>query len=252
MTYTLALIGSRSGSRGVPGKNIRLLAGHPLMAYSIMAARKTAGIDRVIVSTDSKEYADIAKGYGAEAPFLRPAELSQDDSRDDEFIWHALDWIKNGGFPLPELVVHLRPTTPLRDPETIANAIEFFSRQRIACHSLRSVHAMAESAYKCFEISYGCLYSVEHIMKSREYMFRGYREPDRGNSPRQLFPSTYTANGYVDVLRVSIIHRYAPIHGESIAGFVTPLVTEVDCEEDFEYLEWQVAKRPELVKRLFG
>ena len=104
-----AIIPARGGSKGVPRKNIRLVGGHPLIAYSIVAARQCRRIDRVIVSTDSPEIADIARAYGAEAPFLRPPELAQDASGDIDFIRHALDWFQQHDHAEPEMLVHLRP-----------------------------------------------------------------------------------------------------------------------------------------------
>ena len=116
----LAIIPARSGSKGVPGKNIAILGGHPLIAFSIVAA-KLAGIERVLVSTDSEEYARMAKQYGAETPFLRPAEISSDQSTDFEFMRHAMDWMVDKENLAPEYWLHLRPTTPFRDPQKFAH-----------------------------------------------------------------------------------------------------------------------------------
>ena len=88
-----AIVPARSGSKGVKNKNLRCLKGYPLIAYSIAAAKLTEGISRVIVSTDSPYYAEVAKYYGGEAPFLRPAEIAGDKSTDLEFMEHAIDWI---------------------------------------------------------------------------------------------------------------------------------------------------------------
>ncbi len=111
-----AIIPARGGSKGVPKKNIRLLAGHPLIAYSIVAARRCRRIDSVIVSTDSQEIADVSRAYGAEVPFLRPKELAQDRSADIDFIRHALDWFEEHDHVEPEMLVHLRPTTLRASP----------------------------------------------------------------------------------------------------------------------------------------
>ena len=120
----ISVIPARSGSKGVPDKNIKLLAGKPLIAYSIAAAKKSKLINKIIVSTDSKKYANIAKKYGAEAPFLRPAELAGGKSTDYDWVNHLLNWLATNEDNNPEYLVHLRPTTPLRDPEIIDNAIE--------------------------------------------------------------------------------------------------------------------------------
>ena len=127
----IAFIPARSGSKSVIDKNIHLLAGYPVIAYSIIAARMSGAIGRIFVSTDSEAYAEIARTYGAEAPFLRPAEFSTDSSPDRECILHACEWLRdNEGFT-PEYWVHLRPTTPLRDPAIMDTAIkEALSRPR--------------------------------------------------------------------------------------------------------------------------
>ena len=118
MSKVVALIPARSGSKGVPHKNVRKLGGRPLIEWSIQACLKSRLIDRVVVSTDSQEYADLAVGLGAEAPFLRPAEIAGDRSTDFDFVIHALDWFAcHGGEP--EFLVHVRPTTPYRVPEII-------------------------------------------------------------------------------------------------------------------------------------
>ena len=151
MVDILAIIPARSGSKGVSNKNIKLLNGHPLIAYSIKAALLVPTIDRVIVSTDSKHYASIARRYGAETPFLRPKKISGDYSRDLEFIEHALDWFYHAEGYAPRLIVHLRPTTPLRDPRVIEKAILTIDNDLDAT-ALRSVHQMSNPAYKCFEV----------------------------------------------------------------------------------------------------
>ena len=91
---TIAIIPARGGSKGIPGKNIAPLLGHPLIAYSIAAAHASRGVSRTIVSTDSEEIAAISRRYGAEVPFMRPAELSTDISTDRDFLIHAINWLK--------------------------------------------------------------------------------------------------------------------------------------------------------------
>ena len=124
MSDIMAFIPARAGSKSVVHKNIKLLKNHPLIAYSIRAALLTSGIDRVIVSTDSEEYAGISKEYGAEVPFIRPAKFAQDESGDFDWISHALGWFKKKEGISPRLIVHLRPTTPLRQPQVIERALK--------------------------------------------------------------------------------------------------------------------------------
>lgn len=236
MDKIVALIPARSGSKGVPGKNIRLLGGHPLLAWSIMAAKKSALIDRVIVSTDSAEYAKLAVKYGAEAPFLRPADISGDRSTDYDFIKHALDWLAlNGGEP--DYVIHIRPTTPFRDPSCIDSAIQTFLSAPKVFTALRSAHEMSESAYKSFEITLdGRFKSVGNESSSL----------DLANNARQQFPTTYQANGYVDVLSTIFIRKSGLLHGNWVLPFITPSVTEVDTEDDFLLLEYELTRSPKL------
>lgn len=241
MSKVIALIPARSGSKGVPNKNTRLLGGHPLIAWSIMAAKKASSIDRVIVSTDSYEYAQLAIQLGAEAPFLRPADISGDRSTDFDFIAHALDWFTgNGGEP--EYIVHIRPTTPFRDPAQIDAAVSLFQNSKMAT-ALRSAHEMSESAYKTFEIA------PEGQFKR---LGADSTALDAANNARQQFPATYQANGYVDVLSTRFIRDNNLIHGEWVLPFITPTVVEVDTEDDFALLEYQLARTPNNFAQLFN
>ena len=114
MTETLALIPARGGSKGIPRKNIRSFAGFPLIAWSIAAAKQAASVTRIIVSTDDEEIAAIAREHGAEAPFLRPAEFAQDNTTDLPVFKHALQWLEANESYQPEIVIQLRPTSPIR------------------------------------------------------------------------------------------------------------------------------------------
>lgn len=241
MTKTVALIPARAGSKGVPNKNIRLLGGHPLIAWSIAACLKTGSIDRVIVSTDSEEYAALCRELGADVPFLRPASISGDRSTDFEFVEHALDWLVANGDE-PETVVHIRPTTPLRNPALVEQAIWQF-RDAHNATALRSVHEMSESAYKTFEIdSEGRL---KRVGSSDTAL-------DLANGARQQFPTTYNANGYVDILSTAFIRNHHLLHGDAVMPFITPRVTEVDNEDDFTFLEYELQKDARFASRLFG
>ena len=110
----LAVIPARGGSKGIPHKNIRCFAGHPLIAYSIAAARQSELVTRVIVSTDDPEIADVARDFGAQVPFLRPAELAQDTTLDLPVFQHVLAWLIANEAYQPDFVLQLRPTSPVR------------------------------------------------------------------------------------------------------------------------------------------
>jgi N-acylneuraminate cytidylyltransferase len=241
MAKVVALIPARAGSKGVPNKNVRLFGGHSLLAWSIAACLKSSSIDRVIVSTDSAEYAELAQKLGAEAPFLRPAAISGDRSTDYDFIVHALDWLaaEKGE---PDYLVHIRPTTPLRDPQLIDDAVAAFIAAPNAT-ALRSVHEMPESAYKTFEIAAGGQLTRRGADNT---------ELDSANNARQQFPDTYQANGYVDVLSTVFIRKAKLIHGDCVMPFITPTVVEVDTEDDFAHLEFQLTQMPNILQKLFN
>lgn len=240
MPSIFSLIPARSGSKGVPHKNIKPLGKHPLIEWSIAASQAASSINRVIVSTDSEEYARIAREMGAEVPFLRPATISSDTSTDYDFIKHALDWFSQNGCE-PDYIVHIRPTTPFRDPLVVDRAVAAFIDHPNAT-ALRSVHPMSESAYKTFEIASGG--QLKRVAAEST-------ELDVANNARQQFPETYVANGYVDVLSTAFIRKRKLIHGEHVLPFITPRVNEVDSPEDFSMLETELKNHPEFAARLF-
>lgn len=240
MSNVVALIGARAGSKGVPNKNIKLLGGNSLLAWSIEACLRSLSIDRVIVSTDSANYAALAITLGAEAPFLRPETISGDRSTDYDFIVHALNWLAAEGQE-PDYLVHIRPTTPLRDPALIDAAVQTF-RSSTKETSLRSVHEMSESAYKTFELAEG---------GQLKRLGANNTELDSANNARQQFPTTYQANGYVDVLSSVFIRKSGLIHGDYVLPFITPSVVEVDTLDDFAHLEFQISRMPGVLQKLF-
>ena len=241
MVDILAIIPARSGSKGISNKNIKNLNGHPLVAYSIKAAMLTPTIDRVIVSTDSRRYASIARKYGAETPFLRPKEISGDNSTDLEFVEHALEWLYQAEGDAPRLVVHLRPTTPLRDPRVIEKAILTINNDNRAT-ALRSVHQMSNPAYKCFEVRDKYLACVCNRSMDIEST----------TLARQNFPKTYEPNGYVDILKTEFVTTNKKMHGNKVIAFETPRVADVDTPDDFDYLSYQIKNKMKLYERFFG
>ena len=237
-TSVIALVTARSGSKGVPDKNIKIIGGYSLLDWSIKSCIKSQLVSQVFLSTDSKEYENIGKECGALVPFLRPRELASDIANDLDVIKHFLSAIDEK----PDALVHIRPTTPLRDPSILDKAIEVFFSRKDELTSLRSVHEMSESAYKSFEVNNKGFLSTISFVESG----------DKANLPRQAFPKTYVANGYVDVLDPNYILNENKLHGDKILAFQTPVVTEVDSVEDLEYLEWQITKNPQLLKTVFG
>jgi len=227
----IAIIPCRSGSKGVPGKNINLLSGFPLIAYSIAAAKMLPEISRIIVSTDSPQYAEIAKNYGAEVPFFRPEDISGDKSSDLDFMLHAMKWFEANENETPEYWMHLRPTTPLRDPKVMKDAITLMLKSTEAT-SLRSGHLAPESPFKW-------------LMKGEQNYFVGLREdltPETVNLPRQSFPPVYIPDGYVDIVRRSCVISSNSLHGNKMLVFESPNCSEIDTQDDFNYIEYQLEK----------
>lgn len=222
-----AIIPARSGSKGVKNKNIRCLLGYPMLAYSIMACKLCGGIDRIIVSTDSEEYARIARYYGAETPFIRPAEISGDNSTDIEFMQHAINWLAENEGELPELFMHVRPTYPLRDFKVMRDALDRMKADNTAT-SLRSAYLASNTPYKWFNLREDGYYKP----------IRDDMTLDQANNPRQAFPDVFIPDGYVDMLRTSHIIEKDLMHGDRMIGFVVPSGIDVDAMKDMEYLEF--------------
>ena len=221
-----ALIPARSGSKSVPKKNIRDFAGHPLIAYSIAAAKMTPEISRVIVSTDSEEIAEIARQYGAEVPFLRPKNYAGDFSPDIQFVRHAIEYFLECEGGCAEYLVHLRPTTPLRLPSVISEGIELICSTEEST-SLRSGHICASPPYKWFKAGENLYW--EPLMQGMT--------PDDANQPRQDFPEVYIPNGYVDVLKADFIWEKKLMHGTSMLGLLTEELPDIDTELDMKKIQ---------------
>ena len=235
-----AIIPARGGSKGVPGKNIRPLCGHPMIAFSIVAALSCNEIERVIVSTDSDEIARIAKTYGAEVPFMRPTELSGDMSPAIDYVLHAFKKIEEADSYRPDLMVMLLPTTPLREAQLIDQAITLLQNSPNAT-GLRSVHELSEPPQKMMNIVDGYLTGF----------FPDDPRPEYFNLPRQVFPTAYHPNGYVEIVRRDTLLNEGTLYGSRILGTITPFSVEIDALEDFDYLEYVAARYPHpLIEKL--
>ena len=225
----IAIIPARSGSKSIPDKNIRSLHGKPLMAYSIEHAKASRYIDRVIVSTDSSQYANTAKKYGAEAPFLRPPEISQDDSLDIELFQHALDWLKCNENYLPDICVHLRPTHPVRNIIDIDNMIELLINDPMA-DSIRSViKNKTVIPYK--------MWFFDGDSKRLTPIISDSSLPEAYNTPRQYLPSTYFQNASVDIVRTHTLLHKGSMNGDVILGYVMDEEFDIDYDADFKRVE---------------
>ncbi|MGE0039768.1 MAG: acylneuraminate cytidylyltransferase family protein [Vicinamibacterales bacterium] len=224
----LALIPARGGSKGIPRKNLLPVAGRPLIAHSIRQAQQSRWIGRVLVSTDDEEIAAVAREWGAEVPFLRPAELAGDLSPDIDAFRHALDWLRAHEGYAPELVVHLRPTGPVRRVALIDEAIERMRRHPEA-DALRSVAGALQTPYKMWHLG-------EHGELDPVLRIEGVR--DCQSQPRQQLPAVYWQNGYVDIVRPRAILEQDSMWGTRVLGFVVdePML-EIDYPDDLPAVE---------------
>lgn len=231
----LAIIPARSGSKSVKDKNIKLLGGYPLIYYSIKDALNSKKIDRVIVSTDSTEYANIAKSYGAEVPFIRPSEISQDHSLDFEVFYHALNYLKETEDYIPDIVVHLRPTYPIRNVKDIDNMIQMLILNNDA-DSVRCIVPSKEIPYKMWTQSEDGF--ILPVVSEINEAF---------NMPRQQLPKTFYQNASIDVVRSKVILNEKSMSGRKIIGYKMGHNFDIDSSEDFkiadDYLSILYGKR---------
>lgn len=232
MKKILCLIPARGGSRGIPRKNIRLLAGKPLIAYAIETALASRNINRVIVSTDDRKIAHVALKHGAEVPFIRPKKLAQDFTPDILVFQHVLKWLKTNESYCPDLIVQLRPTCPLRKAKVVDEAIRMMLRHPEA-DSLRSVCLAKQTPYKMWRLKGRYLKTLLRI--------KGVKEPY--NLPRQLLPKFFWQNGYVDIVRPRVILKNNMMNGRKILAFVIKdLMIDIDYEESLREAERMLAQ----------
>ncbi len=217
----LALIPARSGSKSVPDKNVRTVAGKPMLAHSIEQALACEPISRCVVSTDSEHYAAVAREYGAEVPFLRPEELSGDLSTDLETFAHALAWLKDHEGYEPEVCVHLRPTYPTREVSDICAMIEILLNDS-ELDSVRSIVPSPETPYKMWR-------------REEDGIITPAAEPDiheAFNMPRQMLPQFFLQNACIDVLRARVITEQGSMTGRRIHGYIMETCEDVDTPAD--------------------
>jgi N-acylneuraminate cytidylyltransferase len=225
----IAIVPARGGSKSIPRKNIRPLAGVPLLAYSIEAARTARTVDRVIVSTDDEEIADVARAWGADVPFLRPAALAGDDTPDLPVFQHALAWLEANTNVVPEFVVQLRPTSPLRPPDCIDAAIDMLRRDE-TIDSVRSVMPATQNPYKMWRLQ---------ADGSMSPLLAG-EQAEAYNRPRQELPQTHWQTGHVDAIRATVIRERASMSGNRIRALVldAAYACDIDTETDWRRAEW--------------
>ena len=227
----LAVIPARSGSKSVPHKNIRQIGGAPMIVHSIRHAQQSKHVNRVMVTTDSEQYRQVVRDAGAEAPFLRPPEMAADLSPDLPAFEHALEWLKTHEEYIPDIIVHLRPTCPVRLVADIDKAIEILMNSS-EIDAVRSVSPAVENPYRMWTRNTDGMMSPIAIPPANEG-FGAYRTGDAGNSPRQLTPDVWAQNCCIEVVRTSMITQQKSMTGSRIFGLVTVKQHDIDTEADF-------------------
>jgi len=228
----LAVVQARGGSKGLPNKNLRPILGHPLIAYSVASAHATKRVTRTIVSTDSAAIADIARAYCAEVPFRRPPSISGDTALDLPVFEHALEWLWENERYRPDLIVQLRPTSPLRPKGLIDEAIEILSSDPNA-DCVRAVTTPKQTPYKMWrQDEDGTLHQLLQSELSEPY-----------NMPRQLLPSVFWQTGHVDVIRTSTILDQHTLTGRRVRPIIVDsrYCIDIDSSEDLEAASQAIA-----------
>ena len=231
----LAIIPARKGSKGIINKNIKLFNNKPLIYWSIKLAKECKYINRIICSTDSKEYAKIANQCGAETPFLRPSEISQDLSTDYELIEHCLNELKKENY-IPDIIVQLRPTYPNRKLEILNETISLFLQNYDEYDSLRTVIPFDKSPFKMYRI----IKNKNNNKLNLQPLFKkidNIKEPQ--NRCRQELPKAYLHNGYIDIIKTDTVLKLKSVTGNNIY----PYLMKKKEKDDIDTLkDWLIAE----------
>ena len=224
----VALIPARSGSKRVPDKNIRPLAGHPLIAYSIAAALQSKIFKTVLVSTDSELYAEIARHYGAEVPFLRPAKIAGDTSPDIEWVEYTLNQLRNNGQDYEYFSI-MRPTSPFRLPDTIRLAWQEFQAQE-GVDSLRAVEKCQQHPAKMW---------VVRGKRMMPLLPMGPAEQPWHSSQYPSLPEVYVQNASLEIARTKVVFEEKTIAGNVLMPFFTENFEGFDVNSNYD---WNLAE----------
>lgn len=228
-TSAVAFIPARLGSKRVPGKNVRLLGGHPMIAYTIAPAIESGVFSAVIVSTDSEDIAAVARHYGAEVPFLRPAAFGGDTSPDIEWLEHALGQLRRDGRTWDAFSI-LRPTSPFRSAGTIRRAFARFTAQH-GVDSLRAVEKCAQHPGKMWVIR------GERMLPLLPF---GPADQPWHSTPYQALPPVYVQNASLEIAWTRVVFERRTIAGDVLVPFVTEGHEGFDINDPYD---WMVAER---------
>jgi CMP-N-acetylneuraminic acid synthetase len=222
---TLGLVPARRGSKGVPGKNTRLLAGRPLLEYTARAACDSGVLDRVVLSTDANDIAECGKRAGLEVPFLRPSDLAQDDTPMAPVIAHALDELRREGWE-PDVVVLLQPTSPLRTPQHIRSAVDLLTKT--GADSVVTVVAVPQHL------------SPDYVMRIEGGRLQSFLPEGARLARRQDARPAYVRDGTVYAFRTDAFRRNGTIYGEDCRPLLLDAAESLSIDTP---ADWAAAER---------
>ncbi len=215
----LGIVPARAGSKGIAKKNIRKVADKPLIAYSIEAALQSKAIQRLIVSTDSPEIAKCARNYGAEIPFLRPAEISQDDTHGVEPVLHALEWLNAREGYHPDFVMLLQPTSPLRTVSDIRSAIQL---------------VVDKSADGVVSVTFAKQHPWWTKVLNEDGTLTDFIKSDLSSTRRQDLTPLYVLNGAIYLARTEVILTHQTFFTSRTYAYVMPAERSIDIDTSWD------------------
>ena len=219
------IIPARSGSKSIKNKNLQKIGNKSLIEHAINFAREINHVEKIVFSSNSKKYLDIADNIGVDVLHHRSNSASNDNSTDLDFFKNFIKHHSNKD--LPEFFIHLRPTTPIRAKKILNNALNFFLKHQKRFTSMRSVSKMSESSFKTFIIKNSKLCSLNNKF-----------ELDIFNNPKNSFPETYFPNGYIDIIKTKNIFKNF-IHGNKVLPYIiNDKVVDIDSIEDLKYANY--------------
>ena len=216
----LAIIPARGGSKGVKRKNIKLLNGKPLIWYTIEAAKKSEVIDKIIVSTDDEEIADVAKKFGAEVPFMRPSNLASDTSSSMDVYIHAIEWINNNFEERYDYILILQPTSPLRSSDDIIASIELVINKD--ANSVVSVCKVDHHPYWTNTLD-------------KDLALNKFIKKEAINKNRQELPDHYRLNGAIYIAKPNYLLKNRNWYKEDSYAYIMPRVRSVDIDSEIDF-----------------
>lgn len=214
----LAIIPARGGSKGLPGKNIRLLLDKPLIQYSIEAAQNSGCVDEVVVTTDSEHISSVSSQAGAAVPFIRPANLATDEAKSIDVLKHAVEFYEQTLDQFFDVIMLLQPTSPLRNAMDIKEAYKIFLRNQ--ADSLQSVTLSGAHPYLLREIDNGQL--TPYLKSEKEHM------------RRQDLSELYVLNGAIYIVKRDLLMNKSTLIGRNNCGYIMPKERSIDIDDEFD------------------